>query len=78
MQDTEIQEFFARLTAQFEDCVALVAEGQHAGLSREEARDLLRIIRDKTTDMDASHVQIEDLSGFLPLVKGDDVRCIRT
>ena len=27
MQDTEIQEHFARLTAQFEDCAALAAEG---------------------------------------------------
>lgn len=45
MQDTEIQELFARLTAQFEDCAALAAEGQRAGLSREEARELLREIR---------------------------------
>lgn len=45
MQDTEIQELFARLTAQFEDCAALAAEGQRAGLSREEARKLLHEIR---------------------------------
>lgn len=46
MQDTEIQEIFARLTAQFEDCAALAADGQHAGLSQATAAGLLREIRD--------------------------------
>ena len=50
MQDTEIQELFARLTAQFEDCAALAVEGQRFGLSREEARELLREIREIGTD----------------------------
>lgn len=45
MQDTEIQELFARLTAQFEDCAALAAEGQRAGLSQATAAALLREIR---------------------------------
>ena len=45
MQDTEIQELFARLTAQFEDCAALAAEGQRAGLSGEEAGKLFQQIR---------------------------------
>ncbi|MEZ5747443.1 hypothetical protein [Defluviimonas sp. SAOS-178_SWC] len=45
MQDTEMQELFARLTAQFEDCAALAAEGQRAGLSWEEARKLFHEIR---------------------------------
>ena len=48
MQDTEIQELFARLTAQFEDCAALAAEGQRAGLSQARAAGLLREIRDVT------------------------------
>ena len=46
MQDTEIQEHFARLTAQFEDCAALAAEGQRAGLSQATAAGLLREISD--------------------------------
>ena len=45
MQDTEIQELFARLTAQFEDCAALAAEGQRVGLSPARAAGLLREIR---------------------------------
>lgn len=48
MQDTEIQELFARLTAQFEDCAALADEGQRAGLSQARAAGLLREIRDVT------------------------------
>jgi len=48
VQDTEIQELFARLTAQFEDCAALAAEGQRAGLSQATAAGLLREIRDIT------------------------------
>ena len=44
MQDTEIQELFAQLTAQFEDCAALAAEGQRAGLSQATAAALLREI----------------------------------
>ncbi|MFO1176013.1 MAG: hypothetical protein U1E48_12575 [Paracoccaceae bacterium] len=48
MQDTEIQEHFARLTAQFEDCAALAAEGQRAGLSWKEARKLFHEIRATT------------------------------
>ena len=48
MQDTEIQEHFARLTAQFEDCAALAAEGQRDGLSREEARKLFCELKDRT------------------------------
>lgn len=48
MQDTEIQELFARLTAQFEDCAALAAEGQRAGLSQARAAGLLREIKDVT------------------------------
>ena len=45
VQDTEMQELFARLTAQFEDCAALAAEGQRAGLSQARAAELLREIR---------------------------------
>lgn len=48
MQDAELQEIFARLTAQFEDCATLSAEGQRAGLSRASAAGLLREIRDVT------------------------------
>lgn len=43
-----MQELFARLTAQFEDCAALAAEGQRAGLSQERAAGLLREITDVT------------------------------
>ena len=46
MQDAEIQEFFARLTAQFEDCAALAAEGQQAGMSPARFAGLSRRIRD--------------------------------
>ena len=59
MQDTEIQEFFARLTAQFEDCATLSAEGQRFGISREEARELLREIREigKVAELSLSRVE---------------------
>lgn len=46
MQDTDIEELFARLTAQFEDGAALAAEGQRAGISPEQAARLCREIRD--------------------------------
>ena len=59
MQDTEIQELFAQLTAQFEDCAALAVEGQRFGLSREEARELLREIREigKVAELSLSRVE---------------------
>ena len=59
MQDTEIQELFARLTAQFEDCAALAAEGHQAGLSREEARELLREIRNIFDEAERCLARIE-------------------
>lgn len=59
MQDTGIQELFARLTAQFEDCAALAAERQRAGLSQARTAGLLREIRDvtKRTERSLSLIQ---------------------
>lgn len=57
--DIEIQEVFARLTALFEDCATLAAEGQRFGLSREEARELLREIRETAKVAEQSLFRVE-------------------
>ena len=46
--NAEIQDIFARLTVQFEDCAALAVEGQHPNLSREEAGKLFLEISETT------------------------------
>ena len=63
VQDTEMQELFARLTAQFEDCAALAAEGQRAGLSREEAGKLFRKIRETARAAKQSLSRVEQYLG---------------
>lgn len=63
MQDAELQEIFARLTAQFEDCAALAAEGQRAGLSTEEAGKLFRKIRETARAAKQSLCRVEQYLG---------------
>lgn len=73
MQDTEIQELFARLTAQFEDCAALAAEGQRAELSREEAWKLFHEIRVTTRAAKQYLSQIERYLDRWRQSKGDEL-----
>lgn len=73
MHGTEMQEIFARPTALFEDCAALAAEGQRVGLSREEARKLLREIRETVKIAEQSLSRVEKYLDSWRQSEGDDV-----